>query len=79
MLEKADRIRLLIRKHLSGKLSAAEKVEFDAWLSASEENRKLLESFSDDTLFDKMLKGYFKSARLAEAINLNLDDNNRAV
>lgn len=79
MLEKAYRIRLLIRKYLSGDLSGAEQKEFDAWLSASGENKRLLESFTDDTLFDNMLKEYFQSARLAEAISLNRDDENRPV
>jgi transmembrane sensor len=68
MLDRADEIRLLIRKYLAGELSAEEKVEFDSWLSASEENQKLLDSFADETLFDNMLKKYFESARLAEAM-----------
>src|SRR5688500_12177408 len=68
MLDRADKIRLLIRKYLAGDLSAEEKVEFDSWLSTSAENQKLLDSFTDETLFDNMLKKYFESARLAEAM-----------
>lgn len=70
MLDKADRVRLLIRKYLARDLSLEEKVEFDIWLSASEENKKLLESFTDNTLFDKMLKEYFENARAAESLKM---------
>lgn len=63
MLDKADKIRLLIRKYLSGDLSVEEQKEFDAWLSASVENKKLLESFTDDVLFDKLLKDYLRVLR----------------
>jgi transmembrane sensor len=72
MLDRADKIRLLIRKYLAGDLSVEEQKEFDAWLSASEQNQKLLESFTNDILFDRLLKDYFESARVAE--NLEVPD-----
>lgn len=66
MLDRADNIRLLIRKYLAGDLSVEEQKEFDAWLSASSENQKLLESFTNDMLFDKLLRDYYESAKVAE-------------
>jgi transmembrane sensor len=72
MLERADKIRLLIRKYLAGDLSVEEQKELDAWLSASGENQKLLESFTDDIQFEKQLRDYLRSDSVVE--NMQVPD-----
>lgn len=69
-MHEVERIKLLIKLYLGGDLSIHQEIEFNTWLSASVENKKLLESFTDDILFEEQLKDYLKSTKMAESLRV---------
>jgi ferric-dicitrate binding protein FerR (iron transport regulator) len=61
MLGKADQILLLLRKHLSGKITDPEKVTLDEWVKSSEAAQKLYNEFTDPEVLDREFSIYLEN------------------
>jgi transmembrane sensor len=58
MLEKAEKIRVLITKYLKEELSVEERETLDKWVNQSDENRELFRQVSDKNSPDLFYNGY---------------------
>lgn len=60
LFEKSEYLKQLFGKHFRKELTASEQKDLDDWLNESEANRNLLNTFSDNGLFEKALEGFLK-------------------